>query len=146
MVGNVRCRTDGRRIPPTTESSLRILVVDDQVEYLRLVSSWLGMLRGILAVESCASPGRALEQLDELKPDVVITDVQMPEMNGLDFTRLLKARAAPPVVVVMTGLESAVFRAHALAAGADFFLEKSLLHKQLPSFLVERFGVGQAPY
>ena len=125
---------------------MRILVVDDQVDYLRLVASWLGMLKGILAVEVIASPSSALARLDELKPDVVITDVQIPEMNGLEFTRLLKARPAPPVVIVMTGLESAAFRAQALAAGADFFLEKSLLHKKLPPFLVERFGVGQAPF
>jgi two-component system C4-dicarboxylate transport response regulator DctD len=125
---------------------MRILVVDDQVDFLRLVASWLGMLKGILAVEVSPSPTGALARLDELKPDVVITDIQMPEMNGLDFTRLLKARPTPPVVIVMTGLESAVFRAQAHAAGADFFLEKSLLHKKLPSFLAERFGVGQAPF
>ena len=125
---------------------MRILVVDDQVDFLRLVASWLGMLKGILTVEVTPSPSGALARLDELKPDVVITDVQMPEMNGLEFTRLLKSRPAPPVVVVMTGLESDVFRTQALAAGADFFLEKSLLHKQLPAFLVQRFGVGQAPF
>jgi CheY-like chemotaxis protein len=70
----------------------------------------------------------------------------MPEMDGLEFTRLLKKRSPPPVVVVMTGLESAAFRAQAHAAGADFFIEKSLLHKKLPSFLAERFGVGQTPF
>lgn len=125
---------------------MRILVVDDQVDFLRLVASWLGMLKGILAVEVTPSPTGALARLDELKPDVVVTDVQMPEMNGLEFTRLLKSRPSPPVVVVMTGLESAVFRAQAQAAGADLFVEKALLHKQLPRFLVERFGVGQAPF
>ena len=125
---------------------MRILVVDHQANYLRLVSSWLRMLKGILEVEVTASPSGALARLDQLKPDVVITDVQMPEMNGLEFTRLMKSRPTTPVVVVMAGLESAVFRAQALAAGADFFLEKSLLHKKLPPFLVERFGVGQAPF
>lgn len=138
--------TERYRTPPITESPVRILVVDDQIDFLRLVSAWLGMLKGILAVEVTPSPTGALARLDELKPDVVITDIQMPEMDGLEFTRLLKKRSPPPVVVVMTGLESAAFRAQAHAAGADFFIEKSLLHKKLPSFLAERFGVGQTPF
>jgi CheY-like chemotaxis protein len=121
---------------------MRILVVDDQVDFLPLVSSWLRMLRGIVAVEVSASAAGALARLDELQPDLVVTDINMPEMNGLEFTRLLKARAAPPVVVVMTALPSERLRGEARDAGADFFLEKSLLHRALPKFLVERFGVG----
>lgn len=103
------------------------------------------MLRGIVKVDEVPSAAVALALIDELKPDVVVTDIRMPEMNGIEFTRRLKARAAPPVVVVMTGLESRYFRDEAQAAGADFFLEKSLLHKLLPQFLVARFGVGHTP-
>jgi CheY-like chemotaxis protein len=121
------------------------LVVDDQADFLPLIASWLRMLRGIVAVESAPSAVAALALIDELKPDVVITDIRMPEMNGIEFTRRLKARVPPPVVVVMTGLESRYFRDEARAAGADFFLEKSLLHKMLPQFLIARFGVGHTP-
>jgi len=124
---------------------MRILVVDDQVEFLPLVSGWLRMLRGIVAVEVAASVAEALALFEEVKPDVVITDIRMPGIDGFEFTRRLKARDAPPVVVMMTGLESRRFRDEAHAAGADYFLEKSRLHKLLPQFLVERFGVGHIP-
>jgi two-component system response regulator RpfG len=120
-------------------------VVDDQVDFLRLVAAWLRMLRGIVTVEAAASAADALAMLDEFRPEVVITDIRMPEMDGIDFTRRLKARPAPPVVVVMTGLESRRFREDAHDAGADYFVEKSRLHKQLPPFLIRRFGVGQIP-
>ena len=124
---------------------MRILVVDDQVDFLPLVSSWLRMLRGIVAVEVSASPTEALALLDDLKPDLVITDLNMPEMNGLELTRRVKARPTPPLVVVMTALPLQRYEDQAREAGADYFLEKSRLHKALPQFLTERFGVGAAP-
>src|SRR5438094_7119538 len=103
----------------------RVLVVDDQVDFLPLVADWLRMLRGIVMVEATASAAEALLLLDWLKPDLVITDLAMPAMNGFEFTRRLKARFTPPVVVVMTGLESDQLRDQARTAGADYFLEKS---------------------
>ena len=120
-------------------------MVDDQVDFLPLVANWLRMLRGIVIVEAAGSAAEALALLDRLKPDLVITDLAMPAMNGFELTRRLKARLAPPVVVVMTGLESDRLRDEARTAGADYFLEKSRLHKLLPAFLVQRFGVGQVP-
>jgi len=103
------------------------------------------MLRGIVLVEVAASVNEALALLDRLKPDVVITDVRMPGMDGFELTRRLKARRTPPTVVMMTGLESAELHDEARVAGADCLLEKSRLHKLLPPFLVERFGVGHTP-
>jgi CheY-like chemotaxis protein len=141
--GTVQSSPHNRR--RRTGNSLRILVVDDHAFYLPLVSNWLQMLRGIVSVEVASDPAEALAMLEQLKPDLVLSDVQMPGMNGFELTRQLKARAAPPVVVLMTGLESDEFREAARDAGADLFLEKSRLHKLLPKFLTERFGVGGAP-
>src|SRR4051812_17443206 len=95
-----------QRIPPRTPSiaRMRVLVVDDHVVYLGLVSSWLSMLGGIVAVETATSGAQALVLMDSVRPELVLTDVEMPEMSGFEFTRLVKARQAPPTVVMMTGL------------------------------------------
>ena len=120
-------------------------MVDDQVDFLPLVATWLRMLRGIVTVEIAASAAEGLALLERLQPHLVLSDVGMPEMNGFEFTRRLKASPAPPMVVLMTGLASHRASEEANAAGADCYLEKSVLHKSLPQFLIERFGVGHPP-
>jgi CheY-like chemotaxis protein len=121
---------------------MQILVVDDQVYFRAHLSGWLRMLQGIVSVQAVASALEALTVLDTMKPDVVITDLRMPEMDGFELTRKIKSKAAAPVVVVMTSLKYSKFHAQAVEVGADYALEKLDMLEQLPVFLEKRFGVG----
>ncbi len=60
----------------------------------------------------------------ELEPDVVLMDIRMPRLNGLDATRELHARPEPPRVIVLTTFDADEHVFGALAAGADGFLLK----------------------
>jgi CheY-like chemotaxis protein len=124
---------------------MRILVVDDQDNLLQHVAGWIRMLRGIAEVEAVGSGAQALERAAAQRPDVVLTDSLMPDMDGFELTRRLKRLPNPPVVVIMTSVESPRFHREAGAAGADFSLEKYALQRELPAFLERRFGVGQKP-
>lgn len=103
-------------------TSLKVLVVDDD-QTIRDV------LRAMLGFEGChvvdAPDGEsALVMADALRPDVVILDVTMPGMNGIDVCRLLKSRANPPRVVMLTARDRPEDERLGLDAGADAYLRK----------------------
>lgn len=76
-----------------------------------------------------------LAEIDDVGPACVLTDIQMPKMNGLDLTRaVLRCRPGLPVMV-MTAYPSLANRELALSAGADEFLTKPLDYDQLEAWL-----------
>ncbi|MFP4134392.1 MAG: response regulator [Halothece sp.] len=80
-----------------------ILVIDDVQSELRLIKSYLE--KGGYTVTAVGSAIEALEKLKEYTPDVIVTDLVMPEMNGLEFCRKLKkdeAMAQIPVIACTT--------------------------------------------
>jgi two-component system chemotaxis sensor kinase CheA len=104
------------------EAPARILVVDDS-------PTTRTMLRNVLATAGysvvTASDGMdALERLRYQLVDLVVSDVQMPRMNGFELTRQVKSQFGVPVVLV-TGLENEEHRREGLAAGADAYVIKS---------------------
>src|SRR6266446_6551731 len=121
---------------------MRVLVVDDQRDFCHLVARWLRKLGGGLRVELAASAAEALSLMESMTPDLIITDLAMPGMDGFELTRKIKEKEPAPVVVVMTSAGPQQFRERADAAGADYCVEKHHLQGQLPEFLQKRFGLG----
>ena len=108
-----------------------VLIVDDDP----LVRSALALMLGGQAdidVVGEAGDGRAgVTMCDELDPDLVLMDIRMPVLNGLEATRELHAAGDPPKVIVLTTFESDEFVLDALAAGADGFLLKDTAPDQI---------------
>src|SRR6185295_2397158 len=121
---------------------MQVLVVDDQRVSCHLVAAWLRKLSSAVRVELASSAAEALSLMESITPDLVITDLRMPGMDGFELTRKVKAKAPAPVVIVMTGAEPPRFRERANAAGADYCVEKDNLQGQLLEFLQQRFGLG----
>jgi two-component system response regulator AlgR len=109
----------------------RILVVDDNPTFLAAVVSLLPTIEGIEVVGTAGSGREALERMAVLEPDLVLMDLAMPGMNGLEAARHLAALPRRPRVVLMTAHEDKAYRVAALKAGADGFLHKSELEDQL---------------
>jgi DNA-binding NarL/FixJ family response regulator len=104
--------------------SIRVLLVDDDP----LVRSGLKMmLAGAEQVEVVgeADDGRGvLGAVDLHRPDVVLMDIRMPQLDGIAATRLLRAQPDPPAVVVLTTFDADEYVLRALRAGAAGFLLK----------------------
>ena len=116
---------------------LRVLLVDDSAEFLNSVTGWLSMQSAMILVGCVQSASEALDQIEKLRPDLVLMDLAMPDMSGLEATRHLKARAAPPKVVIFTLHDEAHYRAAAQAVGADGFIGKSDFVLQIQSVIQE---------
>jgi DNA-binding NarL/FixJ family response regulator len=103
---------------------IRILLVDDDA----LVRSGLRMmLAGAEAIEVVAeaSDGRdVLAAVDRHRPDVVLMDIRMPQLDGIAATRLLRGQPSPPAVIVLTTFDADELVLRALRAGAAGFLLK----------------------
>ena len=102
----------------------RVLIVDDDPLVRSALTLMLGGQSDIDVVGE-ASDGRAgLTACGELDPDVVLMDIRMPVLGGLEATRELHRRPDPPRVIVLTTFDADEHVVGALAAGADGFLLK----------------------
>jgi DNA-binding NarL/FixJ family response regulator len=81
---------------------LRVLVVDDQEPFRRAMSAVVDETDGFAVVGSAHSGEESLAMADELRPDLVLMDVNLPGMDGIEATRRLRANAQPPVVLLLS--------------------------------------------
>lgn len=111
---------------------VKILVVDDSKVDCKVAD---GLLRKVVdwQVDVAANGKQALDRLAELQPDVIITDLQMPEMNGLELVREVHHRYPLIPVILMTGKGSETIAVEALRYGAASYVPK----RQLAQMLVE---------
>ncbi len=100
----------------------RVLVVDDE-ENIRLVLRTLLRKHGY-DVEVAEGGEEALGKLDSFGPDVILTDVRMPKMGGLDLIQALKAKQCPATVIVMSAYGNVDLALEAMKAGAYDYVGK----------------------
>ena len=104
--------------------AIRVVIVDDDA----LVRAGLAMiLRGDPAIEIVGEAGdgeAGLKLVADTSPDVVLMDIRMPRLNGLDATARLMGQPAPPKVIVLTTFDADDFVVRALRDGASGFLLK----------------------
>jgi len=111
--------------PPSQTRPIRVLVVDDSVVIRRLVSEALAVDRAIDVVGVAANGRIALSKVADLQPDVIILDIDMPEMNGVELARALRAaHTDTSIIVFATASEGGDGSVEALDAGADEYVAK----------------------
>ena len=104
---------------------IRVLVVDDSPLMRRIISRMLGKDELVNVIGTAQDGEEALERIEELRPDVVTMDVEMPRMNGLEALKAIMARAPLPVIMLSASTrEGADITLEALNMGACDFLPK----------------------
>jgi DNA-binding NarL/FixJ family response regulator len=108
-----------------------MLLADDNPAFLELANRFLDSRPSVEVVGSVGSGQAAVDAVDRLRPDLVLLDLAMPEMSGLDATRLIKAAPDAPQVIIVTLWGSAEYRKAATDVGADGFVTKADLMDRL---------------
>jgi len=133
-----------RRLAPRGDETLptKVVVVEDNVEILRFLSL---QLRDVHSVYLAPNGAKGLELVRRERPDVVITDYMMPEMDGLELIARLKADPATAAIpiVMLTARNDVADRLAAREAGADVYLSKPFSPQEVRTAiarLLERRG------
>jgi DNA-binding NarL/FixJ family response regulator len=111
---------------------LRVVIADDQA-LMRTGFRMILTADGIDVVADAATGGQAVDAVRRTRPDVVLMDVRMPEMDGLEATRRILAGAGPqaPRVIILTTFDLDRYVYAALSAGASGFLLKDVSPEHL---------------
>jgi DNA-binding response OmpR family regulator len=102
---------------------LSVLVIDDQKPMLEVIRLFLERF-GNMNVKAALSAKEALEILMSSSFDAMVVDYDLPEINGIDFLKMLRARGDTTPVIIFTGVGREYAAIQALNNGADFFLKK----------------------
>jgi DNA-binding NarL/FixJ family response regulator len=119
--------------------SIRVLLVDDNSAFLEAAARFLATDPQIQVVGAVSSGAKALEQVKLLHPNLVLMNLTMDGMNGLEATRHLKAGLDPPRVIILTLYDNPEYRTAAELACADGFVAKSDLGDNLLPFIHHLF-------
>jgi DNA-binding NarL/FixJ family response regulator len=116
---------------PINPSLVRVLLVDDAVQVRRELRQLLE-LSGMVQIVGEAGDGlEAVHLAAELAPDVVIMDLEMPNLGGYEATRQIKARWPASRLVILSVHAEPVQKEHARTAGADGFIVKGASYQTL---------------
>ena len=124
--------------------SIRVLIVDDSRDFLDAASDWIERQPGMELCGTAMNGADGLGAIETVRPDLVLMDAFMPELDGFEATRRAKSVAGAPWIVILSFHHGAAIEREAWAAGADAFVPKGELSDQLPS-LVERLVAGETP-
>ncbi|MFD8813173.1 response regulator [Streptomyces sp. NPDC059627] len=125
-----------------TTDTPRVLIADDQT-LIRTGFRLILTVRGIEVVGEAADGAEAVAAVRELKPDVVLMDIRMPAMDGLEATRRILADAPGCRVLMLTTFDLDRYVYEALAIGASGFLLKDVTPEHLAA-AVRLVGTGDA--
>jgi DNA-binding NarL/FixJ family response regulator len=115
----------------TAGEPVRVLVVDDQQLVRESIAALLDIQPGISVVGTAAEGREAVDQALALRPDVVLLDVRMPVMDGIEAVAILRRRAPDCRVVMLTTFDDEEYVVQALRAGASGYLLKDRPAREL---------------
>src|SRR5215469_9687755 len=113
------------------QALIRILVVDDHPIVRQGIAVLVGTQPDMSLVAEASNGREAIQQFRAHRPDVTIMDLQMPEMNGLDAIIAIRAEFPDAKIIVLTTYKGDVQILRAMKAGAQGYLLKDTIHKEL---------------
>lgn len=125
-------------VPLRWEMPINALIVDDDRAFRGVVRRLLERAGEISVVGEAGDGEEAIELTRKLQPDVVLMDVAMPRVDGLEATRRIKAERPQTKIIILTIHEEDVYRRAARGSGADAFLIKKTLATRLLPAIIEQ--------
>lgn len=109
----------------------KVLLVDDDARFITRVAQFLASETALEIVGEAGCGQEAIVEARRLRPDLMLIDVRMPDMNGFEVTRQLKAEMPGLTVIVLTVFDLPEYREAAVASGASAFVTKREMQTQL---------------
>ena len=109
----------------------KILIVEDNNTLRDMLYSWLNELYPDCKIYLSASGEDGLVMSKIVEPDIMIVDIKLPGINGLEVTRNIK-ESINAKVIILTMMEGMNYQNDAYAAGAELFINKKEMHTKLP--------------
>jgi len=110
---------------------IAVLLVDDNATFLRIATRFLQDHDDVVVVGVAGGGEEGLAQAQDLQPDIVLVDLAMPGLSGLEMIPRLRATLPEVGIIALTVLDTNSYRQAALAAGADDFVSKATLNTTL---------------
>ncbi|TGN40457.1 response regulator transcription factor [Marinobacter confluentis] len=110
----------------SSESVLKVLLVDDHILILEGIKARLDQEEGIAVVGQAADGLNALAQVEDLRPDVVVMDVSMPNMNGIETTKILHERYPDLKVLILSMHDNREYISQLMSHGAKGYILKDI--------------------
>lgn len=117
--------------PKQNDGIINILLVDDIAETRQSIKKLLAFEQDFKVVGEAGDGRSGVEQAKELKPDIIIMDINMPDMDGLEAAGLITKAVPTAGVIMMSVQDDADYMQKAMLAGARFFLAKPVTMDQL---------------
>jgi DNA-binding NarL/FixJ family response regulator len=120
--------------------SVRVLVADDEPVFSEALATTLSLEARIEVVGLAENGSEAVALARKLEPDVILMDLEMPVMDGIQATRQIREELPWAVVIVVTGSDATADVARARRAGAAAYVHKDDVAVNFPSCILARFS------
>jgi DNA-binding NarL/FixJ family response regulator len=104
---------------------MKLLIVDDSEVISKRLNELLQDIIGLEIVGIAKDGLQAISEFNKLKPDIVVLDLMIPQLNGLDVLRNIRLHDKSVIVIVLTNYHQSYFRDLSTELGANYFLDKS---------------------
>ena len=121
----------------TTSAPIRVLIADDHRLFAEALEAILGTDDRILIVAQASDGEEAVQLAAELQPDVVLMDIDMPVLDGIEATKAIRAAGADARILILTASSSRADVDRARRAGAAGYVTKDRVAAELIAAIVE---------
>ncbi|MGH8022480.1 MAG: response regulator [Limisphaerales bacterium] len=130
--------------PPSAPRAARagVVLVEDKPDVRDSWTKLINSLSGFFCVAACSSGEEALRKVPSLAPDIVLMDIFLPRMSGIECTARLKSLVPKTQIIILTGVEDDELVFMALEAGADGYLLKRTRPEDLRAAMENVLGGG----
>ncbi len=116
-----------------------MLIVDDNTNFRRNIKDLLKSESNIDVIGEAVDGHEAIHQAEKLMPDMILMDISMPRLNGIDATRRIKKTLPDLKIIILTLYDSEEYRKAAYSNGANGFVVKETIYDELMPVIHDSF-------
>ncbi len=116
---------------------MKILIADDSDLMRDRIKESLKNIKGVEILEEAKDGIEAVKLIDEKKPDLVLLDIRMPQLNGIGVLKKMKENGSNAKVCILTNYPYSQYKEKCLQEGADYFFDKNQDFHTLKSLIIK---------